>query len=53
MNENLHHSCRGSVELPPNSEAVNQLSRHKRQPAPILQSEGIVVMDRLNRRRAE
>jgi hypothetical protein len=31
---------------------INKLSRHRRQPAPILQSEGIVVMDRMNRRRA-
>jgi hypothetical protein len=32
-----------------NSQAINQLSRHRRQPAPILHGEGIVVMDRLNR----
>jgi hypothetical protein len=36
-----------------NSHAIKQLSRHRRQPAPILQSEGVVVMDRLNRRRAK
>jgi hypothetical protein len=36
-----------------NSHAINQLRRYRRQPAPILQSEGIVVMDRLNRRRAK
>jgi hypothetical protein len=36
-----------------NSQAINQLSRHRRQPAPILESEGIVVMDRLDRRRAK
>jgi hypothetical protein len=34
-----------------NSQAINQLSRYRRQPAHILQCEGIVVMDRLNRRR--
>jgi hypothetical protein len=33
-----------------NSQAIKQLSR---QPAPILQSEGVVVMDRINRRRAK
>jgi hypothetical protein len=34
--------------------AINQLSSHRRQPAPILQSEGIlVVIDCLNRRRAK
>jgi hypothetical protein len=33
-----------------NGHAISQLNR---QPAPILQSEGIVVMDRLNRRRAK
>jgi hypothetical protein len=37
-----------------NSKAINQLSRHKRQPASILYySEGVVFMDRLNRRRAK
>jgi hypothetical protein len=36
-----------------NIKAINQLNCHMRQPAPILQSEGIVVLDRLNRRRAK
>jgi hypothetical protein len=36
-----------------NSQAINQLNQHKRQPAPILESEEIVVVDRLNRRRAK
>jgi hypothetical protein len=36
-----------------NSPAINQLSRHRRQLAPILHGEGIVIMDRLNRRRAK
>jgi hypothetical protein len=37
-----------------NCQAINQLSRYRRRPAPILQSEEhIVVMDRLNRRRAK
>jgi hypothetical protein len=36
-----------------NSHAINQLSRHRRQPPPILLSEGVVVMDRVNRRRAK
>jgi hypothetical protein len=35
-----------------NSQAIDQLSRHRRQPAPILHGEGIIVMDRLNRSRA-
>jgi hypothetical protein len=35
-----------------NNEAINQLSRHRRQHAPVLHSEGIVVIERLNRRRA-
>jgi hypothetical protein len=33
--------------------AINQLRYHRRQPAPILHNEGIVIMDRLNRRRAK
>jgi hypothetical protein len=36
-----------------NSQAIDQLSRHRRQPAPFLNGEGIMVMDRLNRRRAK
>jgi hypothetical protein len=36
-----------------NSQAINQLGRHRRRPAPILHCEGIVGMDRLNRRRAK
>jgi hypothetical protein len=36
-----------------NSQAINKLSRHRRQPPPILHGERIVVMDRLNRRRAK
>ena len=36
-----------------NSQAIDQLSRHRRQPAPILHCEGVVVMDRLDRRRAK
>jgi hypothetical protein len=36
-----------------NSQAINQLSRHRRPPAPILHGEGIVVMDRQNRRSAK
>jgi hypothetical protein len=36
-----------------NSQAIDQLGRHRRQPAPILHGEGIIVMDRLNRRRAK
>jgi hypothetical protein len=36
-----------------NSKTINQLSRHRRQPAPIHHSEGIVVMDRLNPRPAK
>jgi uncharacterized membrane protein len=36
-----------------NSQAINQLSRHRRQPAPILHGEGVVVVDRLNRRHAK
>jgi hypothetical protein len=36
-----------------NSQAISQRSRHSRQPALILQSEGTVLMDRLNRRRAK
>jgi hypothetical protein len=36
-----------------NSQAINQLSRHRRQRAPILHGEGMVVMDRLYRRRAK
>jgi hypothetical protein len=36
-----------------NSQVINQLNRHRRQPTPILHGEGIVVMDRLNRMRAK
>jgi hypothetical protein len=36
-----------------NGKAINQLSRHRRQPAAILQSEGIVVIERLHRSRAK
>jgi hypothetical protein len=36
-----------------NNQTINQLSRHRRQPAPILHGEGIIVMDRLNGRRAK
>jgi hypothetical protein len=36
-----------------NCQAINQLSRHGRQPALILHSDGIVTMDRLKRRRAK
>jgi hypothetical protein len=36
-----------------NCQAINQLGRHRRQPAPILHGEGLLVMDRLNRRRAK
>jgi hypothetical protein len=35
------------------SQAINQLSRHRRQPPLILHSEGKVVTDRLNRRRVK
>jgi hypothetical protein len=36
-----------------NNHAINQLSRHRRQHAPVLKSEGIRGMDRLNRSRAK
>jgi hypothetical protein len=36
-----------------NSRVINPLIRHRRQPAPILHGEGILAMNRLNRRRAE
>ena len=37
-----------------NSKAINQLNRYlRRQHAPILHNEGIIVMDRLNQRRVK
>jgi hypothetical protein len=45
--------ARDATNCHQNSHAINQLSRHRRQATPILQSEGIVVMDRLNRTRAK
>jgi hypothetical protein len=42
-----------AMNNPQNRHAVNQLNRHRRQPAPILKSEGIVVIDRRDRRGAK
>jgi hypothetical protein len=53
MSESLQHHAKEATKCHQNSQAINQLSRHRRQPAPILLSEEIVVMDRLNRRRAK
>jgi hypothetical protein len=36
-----------------NCHAINKLTRHRRQHAPILENEGIVVMDGMNRRGAK
>jgi hypothetical protein len=36
-----------------NNQAINQLSHHRSQRAPILHSEGVVLMDRLDLRRAK
>jgi hypothetical protein len=53
MNETISNHAMETTKCHQNRPASNQLSRHRRHPAPILHSEGIVVMDRLNRRRAE
>jgi hypothetical protein len=54
LDESPYHHAKKATNFNQNGEAINQLNRHMRQPAPILKSEGmIVVMDRLNRRLAK
>jgi hypothetical protein len=45
--------AREATNVHQNSQAINQLSRHRRQPAPILDGEGIEVINRVNRRRTK
>jgi hypothetical protein len=37
--------AREATNIHQNNQAINQLNRHRRQPAPILHGEGILVMD--------
>jgi hypothetical protein len=53
MSESLKHPCLESMNCHQNSQAINQLSRHVRQPASILESEDSAVINQMNRRRVK
>jgi hypothetical protein len=50
---NVTTQCTTRVRCHQNSKVINELGRHRRQSPPILHNDPVLVMDRLNRRRAK